>query len=275
MVLSLLEGAGIGRTFLSEGDDVQVIFCWHQRSQHPSGGISVSSPLGHQSNTCCSWIYRMNYRTLPLADFCLNYGLYQLWRWKHDFTSIVEWTGKYSVLLYCTPLEKGPRLKQVQEELSYTVRALLDISDTDGPLLLTFLSLFFPHFLAPSTVLCLCSWLSASIPFILFNIALFQSKCFTKFVKYQKWSQNGIFVDSLQIFFHVSFSKLLPSSCILTTQQCSYRFREDYVYWKIEYCDYHLKGADKGSESVKREKLPMRNNMKPVRPESKTQQAWR
>ena len=48
MVLSFLEGAGIGRPFVNEGHDVQVILCWYQRSQHPSGGISVSSLLEHQ-----------------------------------------------------------------------------------------------------------------------------------------------------------------------------------------------------------------------------------
>lgn len=98
--------------------------------------------------------------------------------------------SKLAIAVYCG-MEKGPRLKLLQEELSYSVRALLDIyrywcSVIADPLLLSSTSLFFPHFLASSNTLCLWSCLRVSICCTPLNIALFQCKYFTKFLKYQK-----------------------------------------------------------------------------------------
>lgn len=120
-------------------------------------------------------------------------------------------------------LREGPRLKQLQEQLYYSVRALLDIYSYWWSIIASFASLFFAHFPAPNNVLCLCSWLSASIcstPLNIFNFVPMQN--INKFVKFWKRSQNGMFVASLNVCFHAFCSKLLPLTCIQKSHQCSY-----------------------------------------------------
>lgn len=187
MVLSFLGRASVRTPFVNQADDVQVLFCWHQRSQQPSWWNSASSPISHQSSNCCSWTCRTNYKAHPKIGVCLNSGLYQPWRSKRDLQAE---RSEPEIAVYCHikySLREGPRLRQLQEELSYSVRALLDIYRYWWSIIASFASLFSAHFPSPNNILCLCSWLSASVcctPLNIFNFVPVQN--INKSVEYRK-----------------------------------------------------------------------------------------
>lgn len=121
-----------------------------------------NSPFRHQINNCCIWTCRTNYETLPKLGVHLNSGLYQLWRSKCDLQAE---RSEPAIAVHCHvrySLREGPTFKQLQEELSYSVRALLGIYRYWWSIIGSFASLFRAHFPGPNNVLCLCSWLSAS-----------------------------------------------------------------------------------------------------------------